>query len=348
MASLTQGSPLPNITQTTSQSTTVPQFYQDYLTNLATKGATALAGATFAGPSALQTQAFNTVGQNTTNYQPELTAAQGTVNSANPQAGLAAASPYLAAGTNPAYNTVGNYMSPYVGGVVNEIGRLGEQNLNQTLLPGVEGAAVGSGQFGSQRGAQVEGQTIRDAMQNITGQQANALNTGYQNAMTAAQTGNAQNLTAAGTAGQLAATGTTQQLAQGQQQGALAAQTQTQGLAGVNALGQLGNTQQQLNQAQTMFPFTPLSDYASLMSGLQIPTSSTTTATGPGNAGQYGLSGLSNILGTGSALSSIYNALPTLSSGSGIGSALTAAAGMLGFKEGGAVRRSGLDYARAA
>ena len=355
MATLTQGSPLPNITTTTTQQTNAPSFYNDYLSNLANQGAAALNNATFAGATPLQTQAFNTVGQLAGNYQPQLDAASQTTANANPLAGLNAANPYLQAGTNPTYNTVGNYLNPYTQDVVDQIGRLGEQNIERTVAPGAAASAVGSGQFGSQRGAQVLGQSLTDAQNNILAQQANALQTGYGQALTAAQAGNQNALNAGSTAGQLASQGTTQALQQGQQQGALAQTGQAMGLNDVNALATLGGQQQQINQAQSLFPYQNLTDYKSLLSGLQIPTSTTATSTGPGSAGQYGLSTLAQLGTLGSTaggvlqsypqiaqdLSSLYNSSGLSSvinnAGTTLQNAGSSLSSLLGFKEGGLV-----------
>jgi len=74
------------------------------------------------------------------------------------------------------------YMSPYTSSVVDEIGRLGNRNLTENIMPGVNGAFIGAGQFGSQANADILGRSIRDAQADISGKQAAALESGYKTA----------------------------------------------------------------------------------------------------------------------------------------------------------------------
>ena len=73
-------------------------------------------------------------------------------------------------------------MSPYTDSVVNRIAELGQRNLTENLLPQVNSTFTGAGQFGSTRNADFTNRALRDANESILGQQANALQTGYQNA----------------------------------------------------------------------------------------------------------------------------------------------------------------------
>ena len=268
---LTQGSPLPNITTTQGQTTTAPSWYTDYLSNLSGQSTAAAGNAQFVGPTDLQNQAFTRVGQTVGSYQPTLTAATNMVTGA---------------GTTTAPDVVANYMNPYVQNVVEQIGALGQRGIQQNLAPGATAGAVGSGQFGSKRGAEVLGQTIRDANQNILAQQAGALSAGYQNAIAAAQ-------------GDL-----NRQLGAGQQLGTLAQQTQTQNLADINALSTLGAQKQQIVQARELFPLQALGLSAQNLRGYSIPTSVSSTYTGP-IPGAYAASPLQQIAGLGAILGGI-------------------------------------------
>lgn len=270
---LSQGSPLPNITTTQTQSTSAPSWYTDYLNNLATKSTGAAADANFVGPTDLQNQAFGAVKNNVGNYQNNLTSATNMVSNA---------------GNTIAPNVVDQYMSPYVANVVNQMGALGQRQINQSLSPNATAGAIGSGQFGSKRGAEVLGQTIRDANQNILSAQGQALNTGYQNAITAAQAD------------------LQRQLQAGQQMGALAQQTQTQGLADVNALATLGGQQQKIEQERELFPLETLNKAAETVRGYSIPTNVSSTYTGP-IPGAYSASPLQQIAGLGAILGGISN-----------------------------------------
>jgi hypothetical protein len=157
---------------------------------------------------------------------------------------------------------------------------LGQRNIQQNLAPQATAGAVGSGQFGSQRGAQVLGQTIQNANTDILAQQNQALQTGYQNAMANAQKQQALEAQLGQTAGNLAATGQSNLINAATVGGNLAGQQQQLGLADVNALSTLGGQQQTIAQNQQFFPLTALSKQAELMRGYQIPTNTVNTYEG--------------------------------------------------------------------
>lgn len=265
---LTQGSPLPNITTSQTQATSAPSWYTDYLSNLAGQTTAAAQGAQFVGAQPLQQQAYNLAQQNVGISQPTLAAATNLMQGA---------------GTTTAPGVVGQYMNPYLQNVVEQIGALGQRNIQQNLAPGATAGAVGSGQFGSKRGAEVLGNTIRDALQNIGAQQAGALASGYQNAITAAQADLSRQAQAA------------------QGLGTLAGQQQTAGLADINALATLGGQQQQMAQAEQLFPLTTLGTAAQNLRGYSIPTSVASSYTGP-IPGAYAASPLQQIAGLGAII----------------------------------------------
>ena len=109
--SLTQGDALPSITTTQQQATTLPQFYQDYLTNLTTQGQTALNGMNFAGPTANQTAAFNGVQTAANAYQPGLAAANQTTTNALGLNAAGMVAPYFTQATN---NSALGQANPYL------------------------------------------------------------------------------------------------------------------------------------------------------------------------------------------------------------------------------------------
>lgn len=76
-------------------------------------------------------------------------------------------------------NNYQQYMSPYTQSVVDEIGRQGNLNLQQNILPGINSTFGASGQFGSGRNAAIVGQGISQAQQGISGLQSQALQSGY-------------------------------------------------------------------------------------------------------------------------------------------------------------------------
>jgi len=268
---LTVGEALPDVTVAQTQATTAPSWYTDYLSNIAKQGIAAVptmtSPAQCVGATPLQQQAFGLTQSNVGSYAPSLQAA---VNLAQ-------------TGSATAPSVVGQYMDPYTSQVVNEIGRLGQRNIVENLAPGATSGAVGTGQFGSQRGAQVLGRTIRDALADISGRQSMALSQGYQNALQAAQADLGR------------------QLAGSQQLGSLAGTTQQLGLGDINALATLGAQQQQIGQAEQLFPLQTLGNVSQLIKGYSVPTDVASTYKGP-LPGAYANSLLQQIAGLGALL----------------------------------------------
>jgi hypothetical protein len=283
-----------------TETTTAPSYYTDYLTDLASKGKTAVTNAQFADANANQLAAFQNVGTNVGNYLPGLTTAgtttglAGNLNmatAANPYLGTpgvgASAQDYLSAGATGADKIVGNYMSPYMTNVMDSIRAANQQNIQQNLAPGLTAASVGAGQFGSQRGANALSMGISNANIGALKEQSTALQSGYTQALAAAQKQRENQLTAgssqiqAGTAAANAASQAAQNyLNTGKQQAALAEQTQSAGLADTNALATLGAQQQAIAQNKADYPMKMLGLQAGLMSGQSIPMTVTKTATG--------------------------------------------------------------------
>ena len=269
--SLMQGDPLPNITTTQNQVTSAPSWYTDYLSDLAKDTTAGVANAQYAGTQPLQTQAFNQVQQNVGNYQPNLTAATNLATGA---------------GQRDVTQRVGDFMNPYTTQVVDALGQLGQRNIQQFLAPQATASAVGTGQFGSKRGAEVLGQAINTGMQNTQAAQSQALQQGYTEALRAAQAEQNTQLNAA------------------QQLGTLGQQTQTAGLADVNALSTLGGQQQTIAQNEQLFPLTAGNLSAQALRGYNVPTSVDNTYTGP-IPGAYSASPLQQIAGLGSIIGGV-------------------------------------------
>jgi hypothetical protein len=169
-------------------------------------------------------------------------------------------------------------MSPYITNVVNALGDTGQRNILQNLAPNATAGAVGSGQFGSKRGAEVLGQTISNADRDILNQQYQALNSGYGQALTAAGQQNALQAQIGSTAAQAAGTGQTNLTQLGNAQSNLAGQNQALSLADINALSTLGGQQQTIAQNKELFPLTNLSTLSGLLRGYSVPTTTKTTA----------------------------------------------------------------------
>jgi len=268
---LAQGSALPDVKTTQSSTTTTPGWYNDYLSSLAQTGQNAAAGAQFIGPTALQQQAFNSVANAGSAYQPTLQAATNLAQTAG--------------NTNVADLTQ-QMMTPYANNVVNTLGDLNQQNIVRNLSPQATAGIVGSGQFGSSRGAGALGQVINNANLATQAQQQQALQTGYTQALQAAQNQVAN------------------QLAAGQQLGNLATSNQALGLGNINALATLGGQQQQIQQQQQLFPLQTATAASGLLRGYNVPTATSSTYQGP-LPGAYAASPLQQISSLGSLLAAL-------------------------------------------
>ena len=307
MADLGSGSPLADIKSTTTQATAAPAFYTDYLNNIAKQGQAAVQGAQYVGAQPLQQQAYNLAGSSVGATQPYVQQAGSAITNALGTNIPGSAQQYLNAAAAPTYQTAQQYMNPYTQNVVESIGALGNQNISQNLAPQTTAGIVGAGQFGSQRGANALAQNIANAGVGVTGLQAGALQSGYTQALQAAQ--NQANMY--GNLGQIAGQ---QAGAQGQMQlaGAQAAQNlgagaQQYNLSDINALSTMGAQQQTNLQNQQLFPLQTLSTGANLLRGYNMPTSVTSTYEGPGQAGQYSASPLSQIAGLGGIVGGLSN-----------------------------------------
>lgn len=253
------------LTATTSQ-TILPDWYTNYAMQVLAnqQAASAVPFSTFQGPrvaefSPTQQQAFGMTGQAASAYQPALgQATQATQNAMAQPGALATAQPFLQQAGQIAPQVINQYMNPYQEQVVNRIADLGVRNLNEKIMPGIEGRYVAAGQlgFGGRGGAAGTpsgmmtdtARAIRDVSDDILGQQSAALQAGYNSGLGAAQTDLSRIAGLGATAGGLSATQTNQQLAGAQQLAGLGAQAQELGLTGAGALAQVGAQQQ--GQAQ--------------------------------------------------------------------------------------------------
>ena len=275
MASLTQGSALPDV-QTTQQTTsTAPAWYNNFLSGISTTGATT-PDTGVAGFSGLQQQAFG-------NAPASINAGQGALGTAVNTATNVA--------NTPTIDMISQYMNPYTQQVVGEIGRLGQQNFENKLAPGATAGAVGSGQFGSTRGMNVYGNIAREASRDITGQQGLALQGGFDAALKAAQAQQMLGLQSAQTLG------------------TLGTQQYTQGVGGLDVLSKLGAQQQAQEQAKIDYPLSLAERQAAIMKGFQIPMSTEQKFKGP-MPGAYQASPLQQILGYTAGTASLFTPDP--------------------------------------
>lgn len=269
MADLFQGSALPATVTTSEEQTTAPEFYTNYLQDIANLGQGAIQQGGVAGMSPLQMQALN--------MAPTASmAGMGTMGQGAQLAG--------AAGTTATPDIMQGYMNPYTSNVVDELARLQGRSIKESVLPALQGAAGAMGQFGSQRQYQATGQTLRDMQANLLGQQYGALNTGYQNAAATAQAD------------------LQRQLQSGQALGQIGTQQQAGSKAGLETMFGLGSKEQALGQSVLDRPMLDAQAYSKLMQGYQIPTGGikqTTGSTGYANSPLSQITGLLAALGSG-------------------------------------------------
>lgn len=276
MADIFTGTVAPSVDTTKTSTTTAPTAYTNYLSNLAQAGTSALGvpPEQLVSPlTAMQQQGYAAVPTAAESYKPQLAAAQETAGK-------------VAGGITP--ENIQQFMNPYTSNVVDEMGRLQQQNVQRNLMPQLKASFVGSGGLGGQRYANATGQTMADLQSNLTGQQYGALSSGFQNAVqNAISQGQLQNQAA-------------------QTQGTLAGQEQQLGLTGAGAMTKAGAEQQAFEQAKIDAPLKQATNAAALMRGYQVPTSVTEKFHGP-ISGVYGLSPLSQITGLGALFGSAFN-----------------------------------------
>jgi hypothetical protein len=265
--------PNPVSIQTTQKQSTLPEFYTNYLQDVANLGSNAIQQGGVAGFSPLQQQAF----------QMAPNAAFSGAQTAGDAASLLGA-----AGTTAAPSMVGAYMNPYTTNVVDEMARLQNQNIQRSVLPALRGAGVGSGSFGSTRQANATGQAMSDMQRNLLGKQYEALYSGYGDAMKNAQTD------------------LNRQLQAGQGLGSVAQQQYNIGTGGLDVLQKLGTQQQELGQKQLDYPMIQAQNLAKLFP-ITMPVGETTQTIAPTDIKQLSPSPLSQISGLLTSLGSIIN-----------------------------------------
>ena len=256
MAGLTQQTPVTNTGGSTS-TPIIPDWLQQAQMSIAGQGA-AIAGQDyetyqgprFAGMTPDQINAQQMIRNTASGSQPDPSQVQGDINY-----GLSMFDP----------NEVQKYMSPYTSGVINEIGRLGSQNLFENVLPQVNSTFTGAGQFGSSRSADFTNRAIRDQGATTLGTQAKALQDANTAAMSAYQQWHGAALPAAAAANQIG----------------------TNAASNLGAAGALQQSNDQSNldlayqdfQRQQNYPKEQLNWYANLTNGQNMPMGSSSTNT---------------------------------------------------------------------
>jgi len=293
---ITQGAPLPDIKTTETRTDNAPSYYTDYLSGLSAAGTTAIGRSptqSVAGYDPLQVMGYSNLPSAATAGQDQINAAQATAAQA-------------AQGITP--ERIQALMNPYTSNVVDEMGRLSQQNVQRNLLPTMKAGFVGTGGLGSQRYAGALGQSMADIQAGLTGQQYGALSQGYTQAMKGA-------LDEASLLNQTAGT-----------QGKLADIEQTEALQGAGALTKAGAERQAYQQSLLDAPLKTATTASGLMRGFTVPGSQTSTFVGP-KAGSYQKSDLEQMMG-------VLSLLGSAAGGQGLKTVASAGSGLYDFLKG--------------
>lgn len=276
MSSLTQGEPLPNITTTKDIETTGPEWYTDYLEDIASAGT----------PYLSKTGAELVADLSDTQKE----AIAGARTGLDVSDTMGAATGALTGLTDiDLYNDyIKNLMSGYEQDVIDEMARQQQQNLQRYMLPTLQGAFVGSGNLGSQRYAGALGQMGADVSANLYGQQAALRHKAFQDAM---QAGIQQAGIERGAASDLGQLGSLESQAAERE---------------ARTLMDLGGTEREVAQQRLLAPLATAGTVANLFANLKVPSTVSETAVGP-IPGAYSTSPLSQIAGLGTLFASGSN-----------------------------------------
>lgn len=226
-----------------------PDFQMQALRTVAGQGAS-IAGAPYQGYAGPRIADLTADQLNAQQMQRDI-AAGVTPN----QGALASAVQYGLSGFDP--EQINKYMSPYTKNVVDEMRRVSNLNLMQSTLPQVNTTFAGAGQFGSTRNADFTNQAIQNENYNLLGQQAKALESGYNSALDEYRTWHQNSLANAADAASMGATASNNLNAVGTQN-----QQQTQRSYDL-AYGDFKN--------QRDYPAQQLSWYSDLVNGQKMP-----------------------------------------------------------------------------
>jgi len=191
---LFEGKPPQSVTTYGQTVEGTPKWMSDYTQGLIARANAAAAepyipygGPRIAGFTPEQQDAFGLVEQNIGAWQPYMEAgAQGVAGGLEAAGGMRGrAQPYIDAAsgkwTDP--GVVEDYMSPYIGNVLDRQEQLATRTLEEKFLPGLQGAFAGAGQLGSRGGTgsmeDIGVQGMRDIQEGLEAQRLEALHGAY-------------------------------------------------------------------------------------------------------------------------------------------------------------------------
>lgn len=357
---LFEGSPPPSTTTYGSTVENLPPWLADYTQGLiaranqvAGEGYQPYTGPRIAGITNDQANAFDIVRNNIGDWNSEMNSGSsrinssvgtgqnmisGGINAAMPsmQSGahtaggaLSRMEPYMARAGRSMPQAVGEYMSPYVGGVIDRATQVANRNWEENMMPGISARFIRGGQSGSTAHQTNMLRGARDVSEGLQSQAMAALDNAYQTAgsqfqadasryanmgQSIADTAIRQGATVADIGQNMGDL----QMRAGSEYGDLglrggqalqdaARQRQQMGLVDASALETIGRTQQQQNQgnldlayqdfqAQRNHPRDTVDWMSSVIRGMPTSRSTQTTSTAPYSGENMGPSGLSQLL----------------------------------------------------
>lgn len=308
---LFEGRPPASVTTYGESSTNVPTWLSDYTQGLIARANSVSAEPyqAYGGPRVAafnqdQTNAQQAVRNNQGIWSGDINNASTLIGGAGAASGLAAANPYLQAGTGSYTDQVQKYMDPYAKNVIDRSSELANRNFTEKLMPSIKSNFIKAGAYGSAGQQRAVGQALRDTTGEVQSQALAALSDAYKTGASIYGDEASRNLTAGATAGSLAGADAGRSLQAGQNLGTLAAlrsQLAGQDAAGLAQVGQDEQNQIQRNydtaygdfQAQRDYPKTQTEWLNSIIRGTDVGQTSNTSSTGP--ASTYGPSGLSQL-----------------------------------------------------
>lgn len=278
LSGLFQGTPqaAPSYSSTT---TDVPKWLQDYTVDLFSqqRAVSSLPYQTYQLPRVAATtaptqQAYQTVQNAVGDWQaPTNAALTGTQN----------------LGTATSVGNINAYMNPYNQAVTDQIARLGARNLTENLLPGVSDQFIRAGSFGGSRMGEFGNRAVRDTQEAILGQQGQALQQGYTQALGASQQDLARQQGALAQAAELAKMQQGLSASDAAQLQSIGSEQQAQSQRGLDVAYQDFLTQQQWPQQQ-------INAMSTTLRGLN-PAAVPTTSNVSGQTTQFAPSPLSQV-----------------------------------------------------
>jgi len=318
---LFEGRPPQSVTTYGQTVENIPKWMSDYTQGLIARANAAAAepyipygGPRIAGFTPEQQAAFGLTEANVGAYQPFIeSGARGYAGGLERAANIGAASaPFVARGaqdwTDP--GVVENYMSPYIGNVLDRQEQLATRTLEEEFMPRISGMFGGAGQYGSRGGTgsmeDIAVRGARDIQEGLEAQRLEALHGAYGQAADIFGQGRQRDAEMARIVGALEEAGAQQMYAGAEGLGRMGEAAQRMGLTDAAALEAIGAQQQGLDQRsldlayqdfleQRQLPFDRLAFMSQLIRGLPMDTTQTRTDVGP--ASVYQPSPLSQIVG---------------------------------------------------